>query len=463
MIHDPQAAIAAGIIFVVAYALIASEKIHRTIVALVGAAAMLLLRLVSQGKAFGGPPSHEAVPAAAHPDAAAAVEYIGVDWNVIFLLFGMMVIVTITRRSGLFQWIAIKAAKLARGQPVRMIILLSLVTAGLSALLDNVTTVLFMAPVTLLIADGIGIRPVPLLIAQILASNIGGTATLIGDPPNIMVGSAASLGFLDFIIHLMPIALVVLVGFVPMCLWLFRGDLKAPPDAEERVAGFDETRAITDRALCKRCLVVLTLTFLGFFTHQVLHLEPATIALGGAALLLLCSRANIDEILHEVEWTTLMFFVGLFVMVAALIETGIIGAIAQALIARAEHSPAGSVIALLWVSAFASGLVDNIPFVATVNPMLAELATHLGEPEMTRVAMLQADVMMPFWWALALGACLGGNFTLVGASANVVVAGISERSGHPIGFVRFLRYGIPITLMSIALSTLYIWLRYLLV
>jgi Na+/H+ antiporter NhaD/arsenite permease-like protein len=209
--------------------------------------------------------------------------------------------------------------------------------------------------------------------------------------------------------------------------------------------------------------VVLTLTFLGFFTHQVLHLEPATIALGGAALLLLCSRANIDEILHEVEWTTLMFFVGLFVMVAALIETGIIGAIAQALIARAEHSPAGSVIALLWVSAFASGLVDNIPFVATVNPMLAELATHLGEPEMTRVAMLQADVMMPFWWALALGACLGGNFTLVGASANVVVAGISERSGHPIGFVRFLRYGIPITLMSIALSTLYIWLRYLLV
>jgi Na+/H+ antiporter NhaD/arsenite permease-like protein len=459
MIENPQAALAAGIIFVIAYALIASEKIHRTVVALVGAAAMLLLRLVSQGSAFGGPPSHEAGPAAGH--AAEPGQYIGVDWNVIFLLFGMMVIVTITRRSGLFQWIAIKAAKLAKGQPVRMLILLSIVTAGLSALLDNVTTVLFMAPVTLLIADGIGISPMPLLIAQILASNIGGTATLIGDPPNIMVGSAASLGFLDFIIHLTPISVVALASFIPVCLWLFRGQLKAPPDAEERVAGFDEARAITDGALCKRCMVVLGLTFTGFFTHQMLHLEPATIALGGAALLLLCSRSNIEEILHEVEWTTLMFFIGLFVMVAALIETGIIGAIAQALIARAEHSPAASAIALLWVSAFASGLVDNIPFVATINPMLTELATHLGEGEMSRVAMLHADVMMPFWWALALGACLGGNFTLIGASANVVVAGIAERSGHPIGFARYLRYGIPVTLVTIVLATAYVWLRYL--
>jgi Na+/H+ antiporter NhaD/arsenite permease-like protein len=444
MIENTQAAIAAGAIFVIAYALIASERIHRTVVALAGAAAVLALRLV-------------------HQDTAFSTGHGGVDWNVIFLLLGMMIIVTITRRTGVFQWMAIKAAKIAKGQPIRVVILLSVVTAVLSALLDNVTTVLFMAPITLLIADGLGISPLPILIAQILASNIGGTATLIGDPPNIMIGSTAKLGFLDFIVHLSPAIIVIFAACTGAYVLLFRHQLKAPPDAEERVAGFDESRAITNRGLCARCIAVLLLTFLGFFSHQALHLEPATVALFGAGLLLLCSRADINEVLHEVEWSTLLFFIGLFIMVGALIETGIIGTAAKWLIARAEGSPGGTANAVMWISAVASGVVDNIPFVATVDPMLMELAADFANVPVASVtaAQLQTTVMMPFWWSLALGACLGGNFTLVGASANVVVAGIAERSGHPIGFKRYLLYGIPITLISIILSTAYVWVRYL--
>ncbi|MCJ7749981.1 MAG: hypothetical protein MUQ65_02635, partial [Armatimonadetes bacterium] len=295
------------------------------------------------------------------------------------------------------------------------------------------------------------------------ASNIGGTATLIGDPPNIMIGSTAKLGFLDFIIHLTPIIIIVFVAFIALFVWLFGRQLKAPPDAAQRIAGFDESRAITDPALCRRCLFVLALTFAGFFAHQALHLEPATVALSGAALLLLISKANITEILHELEWTTLFFFIGLFVMVGALVETGIIGLLAKLLVGHAEHAPAATTLVLLWFSAIVSGVVDNIPFVATMNPMLMELAADFANVPVAALtpAQLHTAVMMPFWWALSLGACLGGNFTLVGASANVVVAGIAERSGHPIGFKQFLLYGIPITFLSIILSTAYIWLRYL--
>jgi len=444
MIENTHHAIAAGLIFAIAYAFIASERIHRTIVAVAGAAAVLALRLVDQETAFGTGRG-------------------GVDWNVIFLLLGMMIIVTITRRTGIFQWMAIKAAKAAKGQPVRLVILLSAITAVLSAFLDNVTTVLFMAPVTLLIADGIGIKPLPILIAQILASNIGGTATLIGDPPNIMIGSVAKLGFLDFLVNLGPVIVIIFVVFIGCYVLLFRRQLAAPPDADERIAGFDESRAITDRKLCVRCVAVLGLTFVGFFTHQALHLEPATIALTGAGLLLLCSRADIDEVLHEVEWTTLLFFIGLFIMVGALIETGIIGSAARLLIARAGDNPGSMALALLWISAIASGVVDNIPFVATVDPMLVELAADFAKTSASGITaeQLQAPVMMAFWWSLALGACLGGNFTLVGASANVVVAGIAERNGHPIGFIQYLRYSVPITFITIIISTIYVWLRYL--
>ena len=444
MIESTNHAIAAGLIFVIAYAFIASERIHRTIVAVAGAAAVLALRLVDQETAFG-------------------TGHGGVDWNVIFLLLGMMIIVTITRRTGIFQWMAIKAAKVAKGQPVRVVILLSAITAVLSAFLDNVTTVLFMAPVTLLIADGIGVKPLPILIAQILASNIGGTATLIGDPPNIMIGSVAKLGFLDFLVNLTPVIAIIFIIFIGCYVLLFRRQLVAPPDAEERIAGFDESRAITDRKLCVRCVAVLGLTFVGFFTHQALHLEPATVALTGAGLLLLCSGADIDEVLHEVEWTTLLFFIGLFIMVGALIETGIIGSAARLLIARAGDNPGSMALALLWISAIASGVVDNIPFVATVDPMLVELAADFAKTSVNGITpgQLQAPVMMAFWWSLALGACLGGNFTLVGASANVVVAGIAERNGHPIGFMQYLRYSVPITFITIIISTIYVWLRYL--
>jgi len=442
--EDPIAAVAATAIFVVAYVLIATERLHRTVIALAGAAAVLALHLVHQDIAFSG--GHG-----------------GIDWNVIFLLVGMMIIVSITRRAGLFQWMAIKAAKMSHGQPVRVIVLMSAATALLSAGLDNVTTVLFMAPISLLIADGLGINPLPLLIAQIISSNIGGTATLIGDPPNIMIGSTAKLGFLDFIVHLTPVVIVVFGGFIGVYLWLFRGQLKAPPDAAERIAGFDESRAITDPGLCRRCLAVLALTFGGFFAHQALGLEPATVALTGAALLLLISKADITEVLHDLEWTTLFFFIGLFVMVGALVETGVIGLLAKMLIARAEQSPGATAVVLLWFSGLASGVVDNIPFVATMNPMLTELAAGFAGVPVSSVTVdqLQASVMMPFWWALALGACLGGNLTLVGASANVVVAGIADKSGNPIGFKHYLRYGIPCTLVSIVICNVYLWLRYL--
>lgn len=444
MIHSLPSAIAATLIFLVAYALIATERMHRTLVALAGAALVLSLRLVKQNVALGG---------GLH----------GVDWNVIFLLLAMMIIVAVTRRTGLFQWLAIKAAKLARGQPARVLVLLAAVTAGLSALLDNVTTVLFMVPIALLIADGLGMNPLPLLVTQILASNIGGTATLIGDPPNIMIAGAARLGFVDFLVDLLPIAVIVFAACIPLVLWMFRRDLVPPPDAQARAAGFDESRAITDRGLCYRCLAVLALTFLGFFAHGKLHLQPATIALAGAVLLLLSTNTEISEVLEEIEWSTLLFFVGLFVMVAALVETGVVGWVARGLTLRAEHSPTGAGIGLLWASALASGIVDNIPFVAAANPMLRELAAgfaNIPVPALT-AAHLHTPTMMGYWWALALGACLGGNATLIGASANVVVVGIAERSGTPIAFKQYLRYGIPVTFLSILLSMFYIWLRYL--
>jgi len=438
-----NAFIAAGV-FVVAYLLIATERLHRTVIAISGAALVLALRLI-------------------HQDVAFSMGHGGVDWNVIFLLVGMMIIVAIARRAGLFQWMAIRAAKLSGGRPLRVLFLLAGATALLSAFLDNVTTVLFMAPIALLIADALGMNPVPLLVSQILASNIGGTATLIGDPPNIMIGSAAKLGFIDFLTNLTPIIIVIFFGFVGVYILLFRGELRGAGDAAERIAGFDESRAITDRGLARKCVIVLALTFAGFFFHQALHLEPATVALSGAALLLLVSGANITEILHELEWTTLFFFIGLFVMVGALVETGVIARMAAWLIGHAQHHPGPAALGILWASALVSGVVDNIPFVATMNPMLVELAAGLARVPLGSVtpAELHSAVMMPFWWALALGACLGGNFTLVGASANVVVAGILERNDRPITFRQYLRYGIPCTFVTIVLSTVYIWLRYL--
>jgi len=443
VVGSPLQAWTAGAIFVIAYALIATDRMHRTVVAVGGAAAILVLRLVDQNAAFGG--------------------RAGVDWNVIFLLLGMMIIVTITRRTGVFQWVAIKAAKVSRGQPVRVILLMSVVTAVASALLDNVTTVLLTVPISMLIANGLGISPIPMLIAQIMASNIGGTATLIGDPPNIMIGSAAKFGFLDFIVHLTPIAVIAFGAFAGIMVLQFRHELKAPADAAQRVAGLDESRAITDPKLCRRCLIVLGITLLGFFVHQSLQLEPATIALAGAAILLVVSGADFDQVLHEVEWSTLLFLIGVFVMVSALAETGIIGLGANWVAARAEVSAGGTALSVLWISAVASGILGSIPLVAAANPMLVDLAARLGgvSPAGVGAAELHAGPMLAFWWALALGACLGANFTIIGAAANVVVAGQAEKSGHPISFMRYLKSGAPATLATIILSHFYLVLRYL--
>jgi Na+/H+ antiporter NhaD/arsenite permease-like protein len=375
----------------------------------------------------------------------------------------MMIIVAITRRTGVFQWIAIKAAKASRGRPIRVILLMSVVTAALSALLDNVTTVLLTVPISMLIADGLGISPIPMLIAQIMASNIGGTATLIGDPPNIMIGSAARLGFLDFIIHLTPIAVIAFGAFAGIMVLQFRHQLKAPPDAAQRLAGFDESRAITDRSLLRRSLGVIGLTLIGFLIHQPLRLEPATIALTGAALLLLVSRVDINELLHEIEWSTLLFFIGVFVMVGALVQTGIIEAAAGRLAQQADVNPGGAALGLLWVSALASGILGSIPLVAATNPMLVELAARLGGVSLGGVGpvALHAGPMPAFWWSLALGACLGANFTIIGAAANVVVAGMAERNGHAIGFLRYVKCAFPATLATIILSHLYLVVRYL--
>jgi Na+/H+ antiporter NhaD/arsenite permease-like protein len=436
------AVVAAASIFVITYAFIATERLHRTVAALAGGTLVLLLGLVSQSTALSSAS--------------------GVDWNVLFLLLGMMIIVTVTRRTGIFQWLAIKAVKLAQGRPARVMVLLSTLTAMLSALLDNVTSVLFMAPISVFIAEAMGISLIPLLISQIIASNIGGTATLIGDPPNIMIGSAARLGFLSFLTNMAPIAILVFGVTMGALVWAFRGQLKGAADASQRVLALNESRAIRDLPLLKRCLIVLAVTFLGFLIHEPLHLRPATIAMAGAVLMLLLTEVDLGEILKEVEWSTLLFFVGLFVLVSALVETGIIHGLAAVLLERAEHSSSGgTAIALLWVAAIGSSLIDNIPFVAAVNPMLQNVAADLAGPGVTGVAALHTPAMMALWWSLALGACLGGNATLIGASANVVIADIAARDGHPIGFSHYLRYGVPLTLLSMVMSTVYVWLRYL--
>jgi Na+/H+ antiporter NhaD/arsenite permease-like protein len=428
----------AAVIFLGAYALIASDRVHRTIVALCGAAVVLALRLVDQRVAFAS-----------------------VDWNTIFLLLSMMIIVAVIRRTGVFQWLAVKCAKAARADPLRMIILFSVVTAVVSAFLDNVTTVLLIAPVTMLIAEALTVSPVPFLISEVLASNIGGTATLVGDPPNIMIGSAARLGFMSFVAHLTPVAIIVLIAYLATIRLLFRRTLVISEEARAAIYQFDETKAITDRPLLNRCLVVLALTFVGFFLHERLHLEAATVALSGAALLLLIGGVELEQVIHEIEWPTLLFFVGLFILVAGLVESGIIHALSSRLLSLSSHSIPATAIALLWVSAALSAVVDNIPFVASVNPMLLDVARGLAGPGVALRDALHGPQMLPLWWSLALGACLGGNGTIIGASANVVIAGVAERAGYRIRFIEFLKYGIPVVIESLVISSAYLYLRYL--
>ena len=417
--------IVAGGIFIVAYALIALERWDRTLVALLGGFAVVVLGLVDQHQAF------EAI-----------------DLNVIFLLAGMMIIASTLGRTGIFEWLAIRSVRLSHGEPLRLLIILCVVTAILSAFLDNVTTVVLTAPITLSVARRLGVSPIPYLISQILASNIGGTATLIGDPPNILIGSAAGLDFVDFLVNLAPVTVVIFGGFVVIVRLLFRAALQVP--AERREAALEETEAsaITDRPLLIRSLVVVSLTLVGFLLHSAIGVEAATVAMFGATVLMLVGRIDPHEAFREVEWSTLFFFVGLFVLVEAIVEAGIVGSVAESLATISGGDAVIASLSLLWVSAIASAIVDNIPYTATAIPIVDQLIA----------AGLPAE---PLWWSLALGACLGGNLTIVGASANIVVANVGARAGHPIRFREFFRYGSVVVAMSLIISTVYVWVRYL--
>jgi Na+/H+ antiporter NhaD/arsenite permease-like protein len=434
--------IVATVIFIGAYFLIASERVHKTTAALSGAALMLLLGILTQEEAFHG---REHVH--------------GVDWNTILLLIGMMTIVAITKETGVFEWIAIKSAKIARGRPMAIIALFSLVTALLSALLDNVTTVLLVAPVIIVVCRTLETDPVPFLICAVLASNIGGTATLIGDPPNIMIASVASLTFLDFLKINGPIIIVVFLVYLGVVRVALGSRLKVSEECRARVLEFDESRTIHDPRLLVKSLGVIGLTLTGFMIHGSVGLEPATIALAGAALLLILYGKSPTKVLEEVEWPTIFFFMGLFIMVSGLVKVGVVRLLASgALDLTGGHTPTMTHL-VMWLSAVASGIVDNIPFVATMNSLVVDIAESVtGE---TGRAALHDPSIFPLWWALSLGACLGGNMTLVGASANVVVAGIAAGAGYPITFVRFLKYGIPVTLLTVAICTGYVWLVFL--
>lgn len=422
-----EAIIAIGV-FLFTYAFIVTEKIHRTIIAMVGGILMILLGVVDQETAL-----HH------------------IDFNTLGLLIGMMIIVTITAETGLFKFLAILAAKKVKGDPLKTLVVLGIITAVGSAFLDNVTTVLLMVPVTFSITRQLKVNPLPYLITEIIASNIGGTATMIGDPPNIMIGSAVKeLSFMDFIINLSAISFFILFVTIAVLALIYRKQLHTSEELKAKVMDLNEKDEITDHKLLKKALFVLGLTILGFFLHQVLHLDSATVALAGAFLLLLLTGEHyLENALTKVEWTTIFFFIGLFVLVSGLMETGVISQLAEYGVELTGGDVAATSILILWISAIASAFIDNIPFVATMIPMIKEM----GSMGITNLE--------PLWWSLALGACLGGNGTLIGASANVIVAGLAAKEGHPISFVKYMLIGLPLMLLSIIIATVYIYFRYL--
>jgi Na+/H+ antiporter NhaD/arsenite permease-like protein len=412
------------LVFGLTYAAITTDKIHKTIVALGGAVAMLLLGLITQEKAFQS-----------------------VDWNVIFLLAGMMIIAHSIQGTGFFQWVAIKLVKLAQARPIKVLIYLSTFAAFASAFLDNVTTVVLLTPLILYVARLLTVSAMPYLLSLILASNIGGTATLIGDPPNIIIGSAAGLDFGAFLLNLAPVVLVILGVFLLTVMLLFRKELQIEEETRLAALEIEEKGIIKDRRMLVISLTVLGLTILGFLVQGIFHYEAATIALAGAVLVLLLGPSEVHEVLSEIEWTTLLFFVGLFIVVEAIIEVGFVAIAARSLLSFTGGDLGLTTMLLLWLSGVASGIVDNIPYTATMVPIIKELGNTMP--------------VQPLWWALALGACLGGNATIVGASANVIVASLGERAGYKISFGSFLKYGLLITFESLVIASAYIWLRYL--
>lgn len=422
---ESQVVLAVGI-FVITYLIIMSEKLNRTAVALVGAVVLLMFNIITQEEAI-----HH------------------IDFNTIGLLIGMMIIVNIMKRSGVFEYVAIVAAKHAKGDPLKILMLFAVITAVSSALLDNVTTILLIVPVTMVITDALKISPVPILVPLILFANIGGTATLIGDPPNIMIGSATGLGFNDFLFNLGPVVVVIMAVTLVLVKMMNKKGLHVSEEQKAEIMKFDESLAIKDPLLLKKSLAVLGLTILGFMLHQRFGYESATVAFLGASLLLLISGISPEDVLLEVEWPTIFFFGALFVLVGGLEMVGIIDSMADKLLTITKGDLFMTAMVILWGAAIASAFLDNIPFVATMIPLIKSIGA------------MSTMSITPLWWALALGACLGGNGTLVGASANVIVSGMLEKHGEKLGFVEYMKVGFPIMLLSVAISSAYLMVFYL--
>lgn len=426
----------ASVILILVYSVLVFEKVNRAVLAMVGASLVVTLGVLNQEQ---------------------AVE--GIDFNTLALLIGMMIIVAITSKSGLFQYVAIKSAKVVKADPIGILLMLTIITAVFSAMLDNVTTVLLIAPVTLLITDSLKVKVFPYFFAEILASNIGGTATLIGDPPNIIIGSAAKLSFNDFLMNTMPVAVLTMIFLIAVVFFLYRKSLKATLKDRALIMRFNEKEAITDKVLMIKALCVLALVILGFTVGHGLGVEPGTSALAGAATLMLLAywrqpaeeqTETIHHLFGEVEWVTIFFFAGLFIIVTGVEQTGLLEIIGEKLLAFTEGDLKLTATVILWVSGILSALLDNIPFVATMIPMIESTADSFGG----------AEAIKPLWWSLALGACFGGNGSLIGASANLTVAAYAEKAKQPISFMKFFVRAFPLMLGTLVIANIYIWLRY---
>lgn len=423
-------------ILLLSYLLIIVDKLPRIAVVLLGASATVILGILSQEKGYHG-----------NFDSNYFINYI--DFNVIFLLVSMMIIVNITAKSGVFNWIAKELLKFTKGSPKLVLLTLGLATAVASAFLDNVTTVILVMPITFIIAKELDINPIPLLITEIITSNIGGTATLIGDPPNIIIGSAAGLSFGDFLLELTGVIIIILLTSVGVLAFIFRKDLETTPEKMQNIKKIDNSKTITDKKLMIRSTTVLALVILGFLLHGVIHLQASVVAMTGAAFLLLFEKPE-KEILHKVEWNTIFFFIGLFIIIGGLEASGGIALIAKKMLELTQGSQSATAMTILWASGILSGLIDNIPYTVTMTPMLLHIQNTMG-----------TAYAHPLWWCLSLGACLGGNLTIIGAAANVIVSETAASAGHHISFTKFMKYGLLITFISLILSSIYIYLRFL--
>ena len=427
-------AISAGLLLL-AYIFIATEKIPKVTIALLGAVITIILGLVSQTKMVNESINHEYF-----------INF--VDFNVIFLLVSMMIIVSITTRSGVFNYIANELLKMTKGHPIKVLIALGVFTAVISAFLDNVTTVILIMPITFSIAKKLDINPIPFLLTEIVSSNIGGTSTLIGDPPNIIIGSAGGLSFMDFVKELTGVVAVILFFIIIFMVICFKKALKASPEKMQEISKIDNSNTIVDKALMIRSVIVLSGVILGFVLHDAIHIETCIVAMLGASILLLFEKPT--QILCDVEWNTIFFFIGLFIIIGGLEASGGIQLMAEWILNVTKGSETATAMLILWASGIISGIIDNIPYTATMAPMIAEIQKMMG-----------SDYAYPLWWCLSLGACLGGNMTIIGAAANVIVSENSAKEGHPISFMGYLKYGIPIVIISLFISTIYIYLRFL--